>query len=114
MAIAERLTKRFRNVPGVTTTDVTDWIAEAETESGLTAGEADDNALLYLSYALGYESIATDAARYFTYKDGEESVDKTAVFANYMKLAEIARLRYSRYKGGGSSYMYAPARYDGR
>lgn len=116
MAISTRLTKRFRNVPGVTATDVTDWIAEAETESGLSENETDngDNALLYLAYALGCEAIATDAARYFRYTDAEETVDKTGVFANYTKLADTARIRYSRYKNGGKSFMYAPARFDGK
>lgn len=117
MALVDRLIKRFKGVPGVTSDDCTDWITEAEAESGLNEEEAanTDNALLYLAYAIGCVVIATDAARYFKYTDAEESVDKTMVAAQYLKLAEWARGQYADQLRGstGASARY-PARADGR
>jgi hypothetical protein len=100
--IEERLTKRFRNVPGVTGDDIADWLSEAEEESDLIESDvvSNNNAILYLAYAIGCESIATDAARYFKYTDGEENVDKTNIFNNYTKLAKDARKNYRKYVRG--------------
>lgn len=102
MTVEERLTKRFRNVPGVTGDDVADWVSEAEAESGLIESdiETDNNAILYLAFSIGCTAIAADAARYFKYTDGEENVDKTNVFANYMQLAKDARKTYRKYVRG--------------
>ena len=107
--IEERLTKRFRNVPGVTGDDVADWLSEAEEESGLIESdiETDNNAILYLAFSIGCTIIAADAARYFTYTDGEEQVDKSNVFDNYMKLAKDARKNYRKYlRGRGASQSH--------
>jgi hypothetical protein len=95
--LEERLTKRFRNVPGVTGDDVADWLSEAEAESDLIESDvvSDNNAILYLAFSIGCEAIAADAARYFKYTDGEENVDKTNIFANYMKLAKDASQKVS-------------------
>lgn len=102
MTVEERLTKRFRNVPGVTGDDVADWVSEAEAESGLIESdiETDNNAILYLAFSIGCTAIAADAARYFKYTDGEENVDKTNIFANYMQLAKDARKTYRKYVRG--------------
>lgn len=112
----ERLTKRFRNVPGVTAVDVADWLTEATDESGLTEGEetSTDNALLYLAFSIGCKTIATDAARFFTYRDGEEQVDKTKIFENYMRLSLEALPQYRYYKNGGGSRTLTPKRVDER
>ena len=98
----ERLTIRFRNVPGVTSIDVSDWLTEAQAESGLTESdvESNNNAILYLAFSIGCTAIATDAARFFKYADGEENVDKTNIFDNYMKLAKDARKNYRKYVRG--------------
>jgi hypothetical protein len=117
LALSDRLTKRFRNVPGVTSADIADWIAEAEEESGYVADNTEDdrnNALLYLAFSVGCQVIATDAARFFKYTDGDESVDKTKVAEQYMKLSAIARKQYSNFRNGGISYSYAPKRADNR
>jgi hypothetical protein len=98
-------------VPGVTVDDVWDWHTEAMNESGITEGN--DNAVLYLAFSIGCQAIATDAARYFKYTDGEENVDKTNVFDNYSKLAREALARYYYYKKGGSSTL-TPKRRDNR
>jgi hypothetical protein len=101
--IIGRLSVRFKNVPGVTTADIADWVAEAEFESGLFEGEdaSKDNALLYLAYSIGCTVIATDAARYFKYTDGEEQIDKTNIAANYLELAKDARKSYRKALRGG-------------
>jgi hypothetical protein len=110
MALSDRVANRFRNVPGVLSTDITDWIAEAEFESGKVAdtSTADDNALLYLALSIGFSVIATDAARYFRYTDGEESVDKTMIFDMYSRLSNTARKQYTRaLRGGFASATYS-------
>lgn len=113
MAVSDRLSARLSKVPGVTSADIADWTAEAKTESGLAEGE-NDNALYYLALAIAYETIAGDAARYFSYTDGEESVNKTGIFANYMTLARNARKNYRKYRrGNGASQTFAK-RADGR
>jgi hypothetical protein len=111
-----RLTKRFRNVPGVTMEDVVDWLSEAEEESGLSEGEiiSDNNALVYLAFSIGCKAIATDAARFFKYGDGEENVDKTNIFENYMRLSLDALAHYRYYKNGGGSRTVTPKRADER
>lgn len=114
--LQERLTKRFRNVPGVTADDIADWLSEAYDESGLSEGleTAADNALLYLAFSIGCKTIATDAARYFTYRDGEEQIDKTNIFENYMRLSLEALPQYRYYKNGGGSRTLTPKRVDER
>jgi hypothetical protein len=110
----ERLTIRFRNVPGVTSVDVADWLSEAQDESGLVEGDvvSDNNALLYLAFSIGCRAIATDAARFFKYTDGEEIVDKTNIFENYMRLSLEALQQYRYHKNGGGSRTITPNRVD--
>lgn len=117
--VIERLTKRFRNVPGVTSTDLADWVAEAETESGIVADGTEttvneNNAVTYLAFSLGCRVIATDAARFFTYKDGEESIDKTNIFENYMRLSLESLSQYKYHRDGGGSRTLTPKRADDR
>jgi len=99
-SVKERLTKRLSKVPGVTPEDIDDWLAEAEAEF---EGQDEDNvtALFYLALYVAYETIASDAARFFRFTDGEESVDKSMIFDNYMRLAKSARRNYARYLRGG-------------
>lgn len=98
--VEERLTQRLSKVPGVTPVDIAEWVTEAEAEF---EGQDPENetALLYLALYLAYETISSDAARFFKYTDGEEAVDKSMIFDNYMKLAKNARRNYSRYLRGG-------------
>lgn len=114
--LSERLTKRFRNVPGVTTVDIADWLAEAKEESGIAEGTvtSDNNALLYLAFSIGCRTIATDAARYFKYTDGEENVDKTNIFENYMRLSLEALQQFRYHRNGGGSRTLTPKRTDER
>ncbi|WP_332606866.1 hypothetical protein [Bacillus spizizenii] len=105
MTVSDRLATRLLKIPGVTADDIAAWIAEAEAQIGVPE-EADDNMLLYLSLSIAYEAIAADAARYFSYVDGEESVDKTNIFENYMKLANEARRQYRKHKRGGTGQFF--------
>jgi hypothetical protein len=108
MELDERLSSRLSKVPGVTLADIMNWIEEAEVESDLTK-EENPNAVFYLSLAVAYECIAGDAARYFKFTDGEESIDKSNIFSNYMKLAKDARKNYSKQVRGryGASQSHA-------
>jgi hypothetical protein len=114
--IVERLTKRFRNVPGVAITDVVDWLSEAEAESGLAEGDvvSNNNALLYLAFSIGCRTIAADAARYFSYTDGEEQIDKTNIFENYMRLSLEALQQFRYHRDGGGSRTLTQNRVDSR
>ena len=113
MLVFERLKERLKNVPGVTDADITAWADESVAESGISE-EENDNAVLYLALAIAYESIAGNAARFFKYTDGEESVDKTNVFANYMELAKDARKQYRKYRRGNGASQSHVKRADGR
>lgn len=95
MAVSERLERRLSKVPGVTTEDIAMWVIESVTESGITE-EENENAVFYLALAIAYETIASDAARFFSYGDAEENVDKSNIFANYMSLAKDARKNYRK------------------
>ncbi len=106
--VKERLTKRLSKIPGVTPEDISDWFTEAEAEFSWCDEEEekpecenDETALMYLALYIAYESIASNAARYFSFKDGEESIDKSMIFDNYMRLAKSARRNYARYLRGG-------------
>jgi hypothetical protein len=114
--IEERLMTRFKNVPGVTLGETADWLAEAIEESGISEGDvvSDNNALLYLAFSIGCKAISTDAARFFKYADGEESIDKTNIFENYMRLSLDALAHYRYYKNGGGSRTITPKRADER
>lgn len=98
--VGERLSNRLRKVPGVLPADISEWVTEAKAEF---AGqdETNETALFYLALHIAYETIASDSARFFKYTDGEEAVDKSMIFENYMKLANSARRNYSRYLRGG-------------
>ncbi|AND07911.1 hypothetical protein P4159_20025 [Bacillus thuringiensis] len=113
MKVSERLEIRLAKVPKVTPEDIGNWLAEAETESELTE-ELNANAVFYLALSFAYESIAADAARYFSYTDGEESVDKSMIFANYKKLSTDALKKYRKYRRGKGTHQTFAKRADGR
>jgi len=113
VSVFERLKERLKNVPGVTDADITAWADESVAESGISE-EENDNAVLYLALAIAYESIAGNAARFFKYTDGEESVDKTNIFANYTQLAKDARKQYRKYRRGNGASQSHVRRADGR
>ena len=99
MAVLSRLTIRLSIVPGIDGFNFADWLDEAVAESNVTE-EENENAILYLALAIAYESLALKEARSFKYTDGEESVDKTNVYSNYMALAKDARKQYRSHLRG--------------
>lgn len=105
LTVIKRLQSRLSKVPGVTSDDIDMWVAESVAESGFTE-EDNANAVFYLALYNAYSAIASDAARYFSYGDRDEVVDKTKVFKNYKELAKEARLNYRKAKkeGGGTSF----------
>ncbi|EJQ06632.1 hypothetical protein ABHP49_004784 [Bacillus cereus] len=107
MTVSERLQSRLSKVPGVTSTGIDAWLAEALVESDFTE-EDNANAVFYLALTFAYEAIAADSARFFKYTDGEEAVDKSMIFANYQRLAADARKQYRKYRRGkGASQSFA-------
>lgn len=97
-----RLKSRLKDVPNVTEEDTAEWVALSMNEHGF---EVDDDvpteyvALIMLyaeADAAGVISMRT--AYYFSYKDGEESVDKRAVSEQYRKIATEYWKKYERKK----------------
>lgn len=93
------LIRRFKNVPNVGLEDVTDWVMLAMAEHGFEA--TDDvpleltNLVLLYAEADGAGAIALYTAHYFSYKDGEESVDKRGVSEQYRKVATELWKKYN-------------------
>lgn len=108
--IAERLLRRFKNVPNVTVDDASDWAEEALLAHGYMSTDdvpSDQTTILLLSaQAEGALQIALATAHYFNYTDGDESVDKSKVSEQYRKLAQDLRIECERKKAeiGGSSF----------
>lgn len=96
------LLRRFKNVPNVTLEDATDWITLAMAEHGFDA--TDDvptefvTLILLYAEADGAGIISLQTAYYFSYKDGEESVDKRGVSEQYRKVATELWKKYERKK----------------
>lgn len=93
------LLRRFKNVPNVELEDVTDWVTLAMAEHGF---EPDDDVPLELTSLVllyaeadGAGAIALYTAHYFSYKDGEESVDKRGVSEQYRKVATELWKKYN-------------------
>lgn len=99
MAVSYRLTVRLEKIPGVIAPDIAEWLEEALAEATVTE-EENENAVLYLALAIAYESLALAEARSFKFTDGEESVDKTNVYGNYVALAKDARKQYRTHLKG--------------
>lgn len=103
--LTERLSARFRGVPGVLPTDLDAWLTEALYQYGYAPATAvnipDDETTLVLTLAQiqGARAIAFSVAHYFKYTDGEESVDKTMIAEQYRKLASDLIGEYEREKG---------------
>lgn len=110
--LAERLLKRFRDVPKVTLEDATEWMEVAMQEHGLVL-DAEvppryERLLLLFAEADGALNISLRTAYYFEYRDGEESVDKRNVSEQYRKIATELTKRYREKKvevGFGSNGM---------
>lgn len=100
--LAEKLLRRFKGVPNVTAEDASDWITSAMAEHGFDA-DADvplqfEQLVLLFAEADGAGLIALQTAYFFSYKDGEESVDKRGVSEQYRKVATELWKKYERKK----------------
>lgn len=108
--LSERLQKRFKNVPNVTSEDVSDWLEEALLEHGLSSSSNvpidNESIILLFAQSHGAQQIAMSTAHYFKYTDGDEQVDKTVVSEQYRKLAMDLRAEYDRKKASTSSVKF--------
>ena len=102
LELAERLARRFKGVPNFDNTDAQELVDDALQVHGLEPSSdvpADKtNIVLLLAQAEGAWQIALSTAHYFSYIDGEESVDKTKVSEQYRKLARDLRAEYDAEK----------------
>lgn len=97
--LATRLQNKFKNVPNVTLTDCTDWVTDAVALHG---NYTDEVLVLYLAQSEGARNIALNVAHYFKYNDGEESVDKTMLTEQYLRIANEFLVAYNTNKGKAS------------
>ena len=99
MAIVEKLQARLtRRFNGINDDQITAVIADAielhEYANAEAVPVADLSLLLaYTSAELATE-LSVNAASYFSFTDGEESIDKTKVMANYSALADKFKIEY--------------------
>lgn len=93
--IEQRLARRFANVA---LSDVTNTLQDALLSLGYDINSevpaTDVNRVLAYASAELATNISVNAARYFSYSDGEESVDKTMISEQYRKLALQFRADY--------------------
>lgn len=103
--VKEMLGDRLSEVPGMTDGDLLMFTETSFLEHGLRF-EQDvprDRILLILLYAHwdACLQVAFNSARYFSYKDGEETVDKRAVSEQYRRIAAELKRRYDAKKAEG-------------
>lgn len=114
--LSARLLKRFKNVPNVTAEDTTDWTEEAFLAHGYTSSDnvpSDKETLILLAaQAEGAQQISLATAHFFSYTDGEESIDKSMISEQYRKLAKDLRDLYSREKAASGSAFRIMKRVD--
>lgn len=107
----------------ITLQDTDDWVLLAMNEHGYAFD--DDVPTSYISLILLYaeadaaSTIALRSAKYFHYKDGEETVDKKTVSEAYRKIATELWKKYDKKKvqvslSEGTSAFSVRARADGR
>ena len=118
--LAVMLMRRFREVPGVSLEDTTEWMEYSFREHGYRLDQnVPENAIslvLLHAEADGTSQIALRTAFYFEYKDADEAVDKSMVSDTYRTLSEKLWERYYRKKSegtdgsGGSSVAFMQRR----
>lgn len=115
--LTARLFAKFSKVPNVTEADALTWLNEATALHGYDTPDlvpnADIGALILLAQAEGCRSIALSVAHYFSYTDGDESVDKTMLVTQYRNMASDFENAYLKYKpstsgaGGGAKATWS-------
>src|SRR5690625_1486353 len=102
--LAERLLQRFKGVPNFELTDAQELVEESLRVHGLDSSKAvpNDKETLVLLYAQtqGAWQIALSVAHYFSFTDGEESVDKSMIADNNRRLARELQIDYEIENGG--------------
>lgn len=108
--LSQRLLKRFKGVPNITIDDATDWTEEAFLELGFKSTDnvptERESLILLFAQSHGAMQIAIASAHFFTYRDGEEQVDKTKISDQYRKLALDLRAEYERKKSSSSGASF--------
>lgn len=84
---------RFEQVPNFDRSTAEDLIGEAIVIHGENAST--DLVLLYAQYQ-GAMKIAMGAAYFFSFSDGEHSVDKSSIFDNYRKISNTYKEMYDK------------------
>ncbi len=116
-----RLENKFRSVPTVDTTVITNWIAEAVVQHGYATVEdvpdSQGTALMYLCYVIASEDLWLNSSHYFRYQDGDDMVDKSMIGIQYRNQAEYYRGLYDQVggenaTGGRKSAFSIPRRVD--
>lgn len=105
--LAVRLLNRFSDVPNATVDKCTDWVTDAVELHG---NSDDETLVLLLATGIGARQIALNTAHYFSYQDGNESVDKTMLTEMYLKVADEYFKAYHSQKNytNGSNFVIAP------
>ena len=112
--LAELLQRRFKGVPGFTPEDADELITDAMRTHGYapTDGvkEGDINLIVLYAQVQGTWQIAMSVAHYFSFSDGEESVDKSMIADNYRRLAKDLQIDYDTEKGKqfGNNFRIMP------
>lgn len=112
--LAERLLRRFKGVPNFDITDAKELVEESLRVHGLESSEAipSDKETLILLYAQtqGAWQVALSVAHYFSFTDGEESVDKSMIADNYRRLARDFQVDYDLETGrlAGNNFRLMP------
>lgn len=112
--LAERLLQRFKGVPNFELTDAQELVKESLRVHGLDSSKAVpiDKETLVLLYAQtqGAWQIALSVAHYFSFTDGEESVDKSMIADNYRRLARDFQVDYELETGrlSGNNFRLMP------
>lgn len=115
--LTARLERRFGGVPSLPVGVATEVMADAYEAHGYTESlpvppSAVNRLMAYASAELA-TTVAINAASYFKYTDGEESIDKSMIAKEYRQLAQDFRAEYAAEvakedAGQASSFVIAP------
>lgn len=108
--LAERLLKRFKGVPNFQLNDAQELVDDAIQVHGYSPSDdvpaKDTQLILLYAQAEGAWQIALGTAHYFSYRDGEESIDKSKISEQYRRLAQDLRKQYEEEKAKQSGVRF--------
>lgn len=100
--LATRLHNKFKNVPNVTLEDCESWVGDAIMLHGYEPTQevpvTERPLVIMLGQSIGARDIALQVAHYFSYQDGDESVDKTMLAEQYRNMANEFLQAYNESK----------------